>query len=343
MSGKNKNNNNKVPPVKSVGGARRRRNRGGNKDIKNVAANWQANSANQMKQRQANLKLRTPTSGKKLKGIDFGKKKMDFSKVDNDAVVYKVDARNPLQSFCFNDKGKMSTQSSSTIVSPVLLYSSLVASIIPVLTAAIQAGFEQYGAAISEPSTAYFAFVYMIQLLEVYVLNINPLAVQVPKWIALLGNALRPKNVTFKSGSLEFKWQYTSGTISPPTIMLGSGDGPVIVNYYIRVPGTSTDATGYPTMNNPSPYSQAAGEAAFGVLCEYFNGQERLHPMWKSVAFNAGGEFNRDASAFSYASPILGIGSGSGSWGGFVGNEVPITHPMLGCFTAQSALVRYPK
>jgi len=278
--------------------------------------------------------------GKKIRDLGH----VDLSRIVKTDEVYRVDARNPLQTFAFNDGDKIASQSSSTIVSPGLLYQSLAATILPVLTTAIQSGFEQYANAKGTPSTPYLAYIYMIQILENYVQNNTPLAITVPKWLAFIGNALKPKNVTFKSGSLEYSWQYQPDITFPSVIPLGSSAGPVQVNYMIRVPTTITDPmTGYPTMTTPVVYTQPLGQAAFAILCNYFNDKERLHPMWKMIPFSAGGEFNRDSSAFAYPSQVLGVGSGSGNWLGFIGNEVPITHPLLGCYTASSQLVRAPK
>jgi hypothetical protein len=57
-----------------------------------------------------------------------------------------------------------------------------------------------------------------------------------------------------------------------------------------------------------------------------------------------GGVFNKDVSSFSFPITILGSGAGSGAWGYVTGLEVPIFHPLLGCFAdAEYKLVRYPK
>jgi len=207
-------------------------------------------------------------------------------------------------------------QDFSIVSSPYLNQRSYWTPIMAIISDAYSRGYGASSQAIGNPFAPYYSFVYIVQLLENAIQDGTPGATDVPMWLALMYQMLRPMNVPFRTGEIAYKFNpdFTGdnpfGTVPSPTVdwnMLGtsysfgsaSGTG-LVVNMYLEL------------ISGPA-YTPQLGQSSFASLVQYF-ATRGDYPMWKLVPLTDPLMKTPDPSAYAAVYPEFGnsISGGGG-------------------------------
>lgn len=174
----------------------------------------------------------------------------------------------------------------------------------------------------------FYAARYLYDSFKAVFLGTFPTISSAPRWFWVVCDAIYPKDARFKTGSIQYNWEFTGlDDFSSTTVM----DGVTVV---FGTPSVNS-INGLSVLDPPAPYSLAAGEAAIAALFQFF-GDDGWN---KKESISSGGTLvGKDVSSFACVYPE--IGSAYSSPGGVattVQTETFIRAPIF-CHFAQYQL-----
>jgi len=267
-------------------------------------------------QQHANLRARTIKSATGSMGMD--PRKEPTATVDPQPLVKK-------------------DQIELIILNPGLVKQSYWTPILTICSDAYSRGFAASSQALGSPFAPYYAFCFIVQLLENGIEAVVPNAGQAPKWLALLYQRLSPARAPFRTAVASYKF------LTDPTMPGGFGSTPPNVIPWNEegtgwafgsVNGTAGNVNGYLTLLMPPPYTQQLGQESYDLLLQFF-ANSGAYPMWQQVDITAPLTEDPDVSAFAAAYNELGgaLGSPSGTTTE-VFSEVFLKSPILAVFSS---------
>jgi len=182
----------------------------------------------------------------------------------------------------------------------------------------------------AEPLAAY---TYAVRIINTAISGGVVLAQKVPRWMAHLMAALRPKDCAMDLGKVAYSTVGAIADALPADYLTGplpgSGD------WLIYVKGNGS-ADGFPEAISSGSVIVDLQEPAFQALCNVFASQkysdsrgywnEMVNPSEKNSEDN-------NVSMYSWQVNRLGVGAtGQGGWGFVLNHEVPIFTPIFGAF-----------
>jgi len=229
-------------------------------------------------------------------------------------------------------------QDRSININPLITVTSLWSVLLPMYSIALSRGFQSRAYAAGIPSAVYYSFVYLEQLLAGAVLDASPMMTNVPRWLRLLYQGLRPTSQVFKTGEVSYKFlesgdDPTLATAPPPKIDLTDKSS---FNFGVPV-ASSGVVNGYPIQLPSGGYTTELGEASATLLFEFFSERDQINksPMWEMVPLTEQCATTHDGSA--YAAVYSEVGSAALSPGGMTVeyfSECFIDKPLMAKFTA---------
>jgi len=187
---------------------------------------------------------------------------------------------------------------------------------------------------------AYYAWLYLMQVLFQFLNGGQPALQQLPYWLLCLGRAIQPKEVSFRQGKVNYALISADQQVAPqPGIVVTPGYQSYGYQWSTAPANpVAPPVNGFPVLNLAiGGYSEANGQLAlqdvFAFMAANINdpalsGAHALVPIATETTFD------QDVSAFSEVQNHLGF-EGSGLNGGIVAQaqlEVPIFRPMLANF-----------
>jgi len=216
------------------------------------------------------------------------------------------------------------------------------AAILGALQHPISMGFEDIAeqSSTSIVGAAFYAYVYLTQILFSYIANTTAMTIKVPQWLDVLGCALLPTEVPFIQGRASYKFQADTGfpaTLSPFVTGIGGHDFLLFQN-----DSSLALVNGYSQQTVPGVYTDALGLAAYKALVQ-FTSDPVQYPGWVGIdQFSSWTK--KDVSAFAVSFLQLGQSpNGVGSPLTEIDFEVPINAPIFSVFAnySQNSLTRY--
>jgi len=171
-------------------------------------------------------------------------------------------------------------------------------------------------------SYVYYSYVYLYQAFLSAMKSSVPALQSAPRWYWMITQALNPKVLQFKTGSVTYSWDFGVGSIDIPPSVLQMGNQNVnlgIINY------NSAPISGFYTLAVPPSYDPALGASAIKSLFNVFQGDglnEIVDPYPTDMI--------KDSSAFAAVYPEYGQARlGPGGSATTLYSERMISHPIL--------------
>lgn len=193
---------------------------------------------------------------------------------------------------------------------------------------AVANGFEAWAENQNMPGAAYYAYVYLTQILFAYTSNAPPQAVTVPLWLDVLGTALLPHIVPFGQGKIAYS--FVTDTNYPGTL---PSKTQALTGFYWMYQGNPGGdvVNGFITMAAPVAYTSELGIASYQLLQRYVSNNIEW-PGWVPV-LPGNSWTKKDSSA--YAASWVQLGAGSSIISGVLNEvmlETPLTAPIFAKF-----------
>jgi hypothetical protein len=208
-----------------------------------------------------------------------------------------------------------------------------------VVSFALQRGWQPANGNTSYP---YFAYAYLVSVMQNFALGITPNTLDAPRCIAYVLQSIIPKTATFRGARICYKFDVNT---SVPTYSIGLGPtGGVTWTTGIPDPTDQINSLWY-QVDAPLGYTEQSGEAAWQSLAQFLVSRNTFSTeMVSCIKHNV---MTKDTSCFAVIQPNPGGGAfGVGGASSTISNEVPIRCPIFSCFysNASSAadLTRYP-
>jgi len=207
------------------------------------------------------------------------------------------------------------------------------AAILGALQSAITSGFEDFAELNNPaiPGAAYYAYIYITQILYAYIANGTPQITKVPVWLDTLGCALIPMEAPFIQGRVSYSYKVNQAdpiTLSSIVPALGPA------NFYLFVNHPNVTINDYSTQVAPATYTQTLGEMSWNLLMSYA-ANSIISPSWKMVDPLSTLWASRDVSAFAVSFQQQGQNvNGVGSTLTEIDFETPVTCPLFAAFSS---------
>jgi len=207
------------------------------------------------------------------------------------------------------------------------------AAILGALQVAITAGFEDFAELNMPPipGAAYYAYIYITQILYAYIANGTPQITKVPAWLDTLGCALIPMEAPFIQGRVSYSYKVNQA--DPATLSaIVTAIGPA--NFFLFVNAPNVKINDYTTQVAPATYSSTLGEMSWNLLVS-FAANSIISPSWKMVDPLSTLWASKDVSAFAVSFQQQGQSvNGVGSTLTEIDFETPVTCPLFSCFSS---------
>lgn len=284
-------------------------------------------------------KKKIPPPPKPWKEGNGGKKKKYVNNLPDKLQAeggHGVDARQPLRQTQKNSNGPLAVKTMNPAVTQnvTIDYRTIAMLAAAAIERSLALGWASNDSA-SISSTAYqpyYAWVYLTNSLVAAAQGTFPALQAAPLWFWELSAALMNKNAPFKTGTVNYQWNFFGGdtnTVLPVEFPLGS------YSLYWGFPNPTSPATtnGFADLEPPLPYSLTLGESAISNLFAFY----KSTALTKRVPFEEC-HLCRDVSAFQTAySEWGGSGIGTGGMSLTIQAECFPTSPVLAKFAQYQA------
>jgi len=218
----------------------------------------------------------------------------------------------------------------------VAVQSAFASAVLGALQQAIAEGFEDYAEAAptAVPGAAFYAYVYITNILYSYIANITPNMTAVPQWLDTLGCALLPQEATLVQGRVSYSFQVDSGfPATLPAVVPGTNS---LVNFYLYKNDPNILVDMFSTQVVPATYTELLGQQSWNLLLS-FASNSLINPSWAMVTPRSSWAV-KDVTAFAVSFQQLGAQSnGVGSPLTEIDFETPITCPVFAAFASYDA------
>jgi hypothetical protein len=218
-------------------------------------------------------------------------------------------------------------QNSILPVQPVANQMSFAFSCLGGMQQAVAAGFEDFATTNNLPGGAFFAYVFLTNLLYGYITNNVPQTIKVPLWLDELGCALMSTEQNFMQGKISYSFPVDE---SFPAALQWDPSA-IFDNYFLATSAPTVVVNGYSTMIAPASYTSELGQQAYNLLTK-FTANVEVYPGWKGVdVFSSWTK--KDSSAFAASWVQMG-GDATTVGGGLIEimHETALTAPLFGVF-----------
>jgi len=189
-------------------------------------------------------------------------------------------------------------------------------------------GFEAWAEGQGTNGAAFYAYVYLTQILFSYSSNTVPQSISVPLWLDVLGCALLPHTINLGQGKISYS--FLTDTTYPARLPYNT---PALNgSYWLAAsdPG-GVEVDGFISMQAPATYSEALGQASYQLLCKFISNKDEW-PGWVMVASSSSWTL-KDPSA--YAASWVQLGTGASTISAVLNElmlETALTSPILAKF-----------
>jgi len=193
----------------------------------------------------------------------------------------------------------MTSATSSIDYKPSVAANTVQGVLIPFFTGLCERGFFS---ATQDPSTPYFAYVYLFKSLTSAFQSTTPMVQRLPLGMKILFDAVSPVDKNFKAGQVSYTWNTEdSGFSVTPSYLFPLGS----LSYNMGVPDGTNFVEGYPALKAPSTYTDPLGENAWTEVLAFLEALGKSYnnklPMLEVVDANGTirTQFKKDVSAFA--------------------------------------------
>lgn len=177
----------------------------------------------------------------------------------------------------------------------------------------------------------YFAYVYMVQTFLTTARGTFPSLQQAPRWFWAICEALKPKELKFKTGSVNFWWQPDQPNVFVSAYKKDFGGFTGVLGVPSALPGDTVN--GFPKVLDPGPYTEDAGSSAIQLVFDCFPESY----ITEKVSFEESW-LGRDVSAFAWSYAEWGMmASGPGGLATTLFCEKKILAPIFAKFALYQA------
>lgn len=174
----------------------------------------------------------------------------------------------------------------------------------------------------------YYCFRYLIDAFSSCLESGVSLITEAPSWYWEIFHALKPKQVSFKTGAVSYSWKVVpTGQANDQVFELGTGASQYAI--FWGTGGSGDAVNGFPVLGTVLPYTQVLGLAAIAKLWNYSGGRESKLIPDPGLAC----KMYNDTSAFSVVYPEIGASYFSvGAFRTTIYSERHIDSPILAKF-----------
>jgi hypothetical protein len=204
-----------------------------------------------------------------------------------------------------------------------------------IISYALQRGFGQQ---VIDPSGAFFAYVYLVNMMTSAMRNATPTVQFVPKFLKKILDSIKPKRVGIGAGSVGYVWTTDFDPLSTSYIY-NMAPSAAPRDWNIGNVGATTVNGLLHVIDPPTAYNEVLGERAWTILLQFL---ENIHGGGDTRLVNYMGgkdsKYLHDGSAFAVGDQNIGTsGSTNGGYAVNRQSEVPILHPLFAVFASNSA------
>lgn len=277
--------------------------------------------------------VKMPQGGRGKKG-QGGKKKGQRTHAGRgyriDGVEVPVqDIRNRSTTMSASSNQELVTVNDQVVIGQDLLNDACSGLAYGFVSAALNKGWQNFA---SSPASPYYAWVRLSQGFANAALSNTSYFQNVPLSVALVIQALTPKQIPYYGGKIAYKF------INPTTSSVPGATGTATVNSYycLNVLGSAMVNSIWPVVVAPAGYSDSLGVDALADMFQFMSdkGDSELCKLVSAAALN---EMSNNSSAYQPATGAPGTG-----WGGFGGPHVIISGEIKPRSPIFSCIVKSP-